>query len=238
MLFSFFVFSNFFGQLKFGGYFVIAIKFAEVQNSKKHRARSHFRPHHTDSRHKFRFVRGTTIVLGSSKQMWCLPSASIRLFECPNRGFQFLKCFFPKPYFTFLDVISPWVRSVNLENLYFRRFLAKILHFRRLKFIYWNERSVNLLQREKSRKVVVWNDSCFRWILKPASFEMKLLGPPKSLCGGLSVVRLLTPQKFRTPQISGVCSVNRFQRKSQFSEVLGPLRWHFRLTLMFLRKWS
>ena len=37
MLFSFFVFSNFFGQLKFGGYFVIAIKFAEVQNSKKHR---------------------------------------------------------------------------------------------------------------------------------------------------------------------------------------------------------
>ena len=37
MLFSFFVFPNFFGQLKFGGYFVIAIKFAEVQNSKKHR---------------------------------------------------------------------------------------------------------------------------------------------------------------------------------------------------------
>ena len=32
-----FVFSIFFGQLKFGGYFVIAIKFAEVQNSKKHR---------------------------------------------------------------------------------------------------------------------------------------------------------------------------------------------------------
>ena len=96
MLFSFFVFSNFFGQLKFGGYFVIAIKFAEVQNSKKHRARSHFRPHHTDSRHKFRFVRGTNIVLGSSKHMLCLPSASIRLFECPNRGFQFLRCFFSK----------------------------------------------------------------------------------------------------------------------------------------------
>ena len=77
-------------------------------------SRSHFRTHHTDSRHKFRFVRGATIVLGSSKQMWCLPSASIRLFECPNRGFQFfflkkrgLRCFFPKPYFTFLDVISP-----------------------------------------------------------------------------------------------------------------------------------
>ena len=63
----------------------------------KKASRSRFRPHHTDSCHKFRFVRGTTIVLGSSKQIWCLPSAYIRLFEFPNRGFQFLKdVFFPK----------------------------------------------------------------------------------------------------------------------------------------------
>ena len=96
-------------------------------------SRSHFRIHHTDSRHKFRFVRGATIVLGSSKQIGYLPSASIR---CPNRGFQFLRCFFPKkrglrclfpkPYFTFLDVISPyfevrigfWQRSESRKSVH------------------------------------------------------------------------------------------------------------------------
>ena len=48
MLFSFFVFSKIFGQLKFGGYFVIAIKFAEVQNSEMHRGHTleHVIPFH------------------------------------------------------------------------------------------------------------------------------------------------------------------------------------------------
>ena len=119
-LFSFFVFRffKFFWPTKIWRIFCHRNKICGSTELKK-ASRSHFRPHHTDSCHKFRFVRGTTIVLGSSKQMWCLPSASIRLFECPNRGFQFLRCFFskkrglrcffPKPYFTFLDVISPYL---------------------------------------------------------------------------------------------------------------------------------
>ena len=57
---------------------------------------SHCRPHHTEARHIFRFVRRTTIMLGSCSRMWCLPTAYNRSFECQNREAEILRCFFPK----------------------------------------------------------------------------------------------------------------------------------------------
>ena len=53
-----------------------------------------------------------------------------------------------------------------------------------------------------------------RWILETCKFWEEAFRPPKNVWGGLSVVQIWIPQKFRTPQIFGMCSVNYFQRKS------------------------
>ena len=66
------------------------LPYTELENA----SASHCRPHHTEARHIFRFVRRTTIMLGSCSRMWCLPTTYNWSFGCPNREAEILRCFF------------------------------------------------------------------------------------------------------------------------------------------------